>query len=117
MGVLEAAADGRGGAAQNSDPWAEGDARGRFEGVVTAGDPASAAQETRVLERQQDLLEKLDRDLLPLGDFVTLEVGLSVLDGQLDEGTERVFAFLGKFHGRVEFSSESVKFTHNTPVG
>src|SRR5688572_8153444 len=66
IGGLADAADRRQWTVQNSDHLAEGDVLGWFDEAVAAGDPASAAQETRVLEREQDLLEKLDRDLLPL---------------------------------------------------
>src|SRR5206468_6363291 len=76
IGGLADAADRREWAVQNSDHLADSDVLGRLDDAVSAGEPASAAQETRVLERQQHLLEKLDRDLMPLGDFMTLEVGL-----------------------------------------
>jgi hypothetical protein len=58
--------------------------------VISFGDLISACP----LQCQKNLLEEFHRDMLASGDLVALQCRRAVNQGELDESSKRVFAFL-----------------------
>ena len=83
---------------EDPDDVSERDLRWRLDQGVTPLDAPGAGHQARVLETQQNLLEKDHRNVLALSDLLPCDRTAVVL-GQLDQRPEPVFAFLREFHG------------------
>jgi len=98
IGRLADAADRRQRTVEEPDDLPQRDLLWRFDEAVSAAHPPAAGQEPGILQREKDLLEKFDGDVLPASDVVALDQVFAVLSRQFDEGPERVLTFLGKTH-------------------
>src|SRR5207249_9892873 len=74
------------------------DLGGRLDKRIASLDAPGTTQQARVLEAQENLLEKDDRHVLAVGDLLPRD-RVPVVLGQLDQGPKPVFAFLREFHG------------------
>lgn len=93
------APDGRQRAVERTHNLAQRDFVGGARQIVTAVRAQPAVEKTGILEREQDLLKKLDRYLLAFGDLADLyNVLFGISRGQVDQSLDSVFAALGEFH-------------------
>ena len=67
--------------------------------AIAAGDAAAAFDEAAVAEGIEDLLEEALGDVLFLGDLLDADDSRAVMQAQVGEGTQGVFATDGELHG------------------
>jgi len=78
---------------QNTDHLSQGNVVRRFEKTIPTAHTAPAREQTGIFQRQQDLLKKLDGNLLLFGNFMTLDEMLAVVFSQCDERSKGILAF------------------------
>jgi hypothetical protein len=94
IGGLAYTANGSQRAIENSDDLTDGNVFRSLDELVPALHPSSAGKQARPLEREQDLLKKLHRDVLASSDGVALEGRFSICECEFQEGSQSVLAFL-----------------------
>ena len=83
------------------EDFRQGNARGREVQLIAAADAAPAFEQAGLFQREENLLEELERDVLRGGQFLDLGNGVEWLAGHGSEGTQGVFGFAGDAHGSV----------------
>src|SRR5439155_4411631 len=82
---------------EDPDDVSKRDLRWQFDEGITSLDAPGAGHKARMLETQQNLLEKDHRNVLALSDLLPRD-RMTIVLGQLDQRAEPVFAFLREFH-------------------
>src|SRR5262249_19770132 len=97
VGGLADASDRRQGPVEGADDVSEGDLRRRLEEGIAALGSSSALDQARMLQTQEDVLEKDHRNVLAISDLLP-RGRTAVVPGELDQRPEAVFAFLRELH-------------------
>jgi len=103
VGRLRDAADRGEGAVDQPHHLADEDLAGRLCEAVAAEFSPLARHDPRLLERLQDLLQELDRQLLAFRQFRDLHELAPHLRGdpEVDERAQRVLPFFGQLHAGI----------------
>lgn len=94
------AADGLEGAIDQLNDLTQADSLRGFLKLIAAAHSAFAAEESPILEHQEDLLEKLERNVFTTGDVLNRERGRIGGASHGQQGTHGVFSFARQLHSR-----------------
>lgn len=83
---------------QESNDLSHRQVAGWLDQRIAAVDAPLAGDEPGALQREENLLEKLDGNLLSLADFMSLEQALVIMHREFQQRAEPVLAFFGEFH-------------------
>lgn len=90
---LADAANGGEGTVEGADDLPQRDLIGGTGEIITAVRPAPALQQSRILERQEDLLKELDGNVFALGELADVDdVACRVACREIDQRFQAVFA-------------------------
>ncbi len=97
---LADAADWRQRTIQYAYDLTEGDLIRLFNQVISSVYPTSAGDESSSFEREKNLLQEFNGDVLAIGNVVALQRCLFVRECEFYQRSEAVFAFLREFHNQ-----------------
>ena len=103
VGGLADASDGRQWSIESADDLPERDVFRRFDQAIAASHAAPTGQQPCPFQRQKNLFEKFDWNMLASGNFMALQRRFAVCECELQQSSQRILTFLGQFHSGRNF--------------